>query len=147
MELVIIPYIYIFFKKKDKDKDTENNYTSLLFVFVVSSIIFFSFQNNFQPRYLLESYLVNGLLFSILMNKTKMQEIFNIGFYISSIIILIVLIPTSIIYFSANINDDRYEKIMNKIANNYSEIQWIEKNVNKDDIVSSQTSRSRIDEF
>ena len=62
------------------------------------------------------------------MNKTKMQEIFNIGFYISSIIILIVLIPTSIIYFSANINDDRYEKIMNKIANNYSEIQWIEKN-------------------
>ena len=39
-------------------------------------------------------------------------------------------------------------KIMNKIANNYSEIQWIEKNVNKDDIVSSQTSRSaRIDEF
>ena len=131
-------YLYPFLKKETKEK----KYLFLQFIFVVTSIIFFSFQNNFQPRYLLDSFLVNGLLFSILLNKTKIFRILNVGFYIASFFILIILIPISIFYFSANFNNDSYEKIMNKIANNYSEIQWIEKNIDKDDIVSSQTSRS-----
>ncbi len=132
-------YLFPLFYKKIK-----NNINLLILIsFIFISIIFFSFQNNFQPRYLLEAYLVNGLLFGMLLNdKKNLFKFLNLGFYFASFLILIIIIPISILYFSSNFNDNLYKKTMRKIANNFSEIEWIEKNISKDDVVVSQTARS-----
>lgn len=112
-------------------------------IFIGTSIIFFSFQNNFQPRYLMEAYLINGIMVSLILNKKdRIIKIINISYYVVTAAILLILIPIIFSYFYVNFNGDSYKKTMRKIANNYSEIEWVKKNISMDDVVASQTTRS-----